>query len=41
MSKTTACADIVMRSIVDTYYTPNRTVADLRELTRAGRASIP
>ena len=41
MSKTTACADIVMRSIVDTYYTPNRTVADLRVLTRSGQGFDP
>ena len=41
MSKTTACADIVMRSIVETYSTPNRTVADLRELTRSGQGFDP
>jgi hypothetical protein len=41
MGKTTACADIVMRAIVDTYYTPNRTVADLRELTRSGQGIDP
>jgi hypothetical protein len=41
MSKTTACADTVMRSIVETYYAPNRTVADLRELTRSGQGIDP
>ena len=41
MGKTTACADIVMRSIVDTYYRPNRTVADLRELTLSGQGFDP
>ncbi len=41
MSKTTECADSVMRAIVDTYYTPNRTVADLRELTRSGQGIDP
>jgi hypothetical protein len=41
MGKTTACADIVMHSIVDTYYTPNRTVADLREFTRSGQGFDP
>jgi hypothetical protein len=41
LSKTTACTDTVMRSIVDTYYTPNRTVADLRELTRSGQGIDP
>jgi hypothetical protein len=41
MSKTTACADLVMRAIVETYYAPNRTVADLRELTRTGQGIDP
>jgi hypothetical protein len=41
MSKTTVCADIVMRSIVETYSAPNRTVADLRELTRSGQGIDP
>jgi hypothetical protein len=29
MSKTAACVDVVMRSIVETYYAPNQTVAHL------------
>ena len=41
MTNATACADIVMRSIVDTYFTPNRTLADLRELTRTGKGIDP
>ena len=41
MSKTTACADIVMRSIVETYSTPNRTVADLRGLITSGQGIDP
>src|ERR1700733_1813127 len=41
MSKTTACADLVMRSIVETYFTPNRTLADLRELTKTGQGIDP
>jgi hypothetical protein len=41
MTKATACADVVMRSIVETYYAPNRTVADLRELTRSGGGIDP
>ena len=36
MPKTVACADIVMRSIVETYFAPNRTVADIRELVKTG-----
>src|SRR5271165_2701909 len=40
MPRSVAYADNVMRSIIDTYFAPNRTVADLRELvkTGAGRA---
>jgi hypothetical protein len=41
MTKTTACADVVMRTIVDTYFTPNRTLADLRELTKTGHGIDP
>jgi hypothetical protein len=41
LSKTTACADIVMRSIVETYHTPNRTVADLRQLIESGQGIDP
>jgi hypothetical protein len=40
MRTTTACADVVMRSIIDTYFGPNRTVADLRELVRTGQGPI-
>jgi hypothetical protein len=36
MSKTTACADNVMVSIIETYFAPDRTVADLRELVKTG-----
>jgi hypothetical protein len=41
MTKTTACADIVMHTIVDAYFTPSRTVADLRELVRTGQGIDP
>src|ERR1700735_1210212 len=41
MSKTTACADIVMRSIVETYYTPNLTVACLRQVIETGQGIDP
>ena len=34
MPQSVACADKVMRSIVETYFAPNRTVADLRELVK-------
>ena len=29
MPRSVACTDNVMRSIIETYFTPNRTVADL------------
>ena len=41
MPRSVACADIVMRSIIETYFAPNRTVADLRELVKTAGASIP
>ena len=41
MPRSVACADKVMQSIVDTYFTPNRTLADLRELTRTGKGIDP
>jgi hypothetical protein len=36
MPASVACADIVMRSMLETYSAPNRTVADLRELVKDG-----
>jgi hypothetical protein len=41
MPKAVACADIVMRSIIETYFAPNRTVADIRELVKTGRGIDP
>jgi hypothetical protein len=34
MPRSVACADNVMRSIIETYFAPNRTVADLRRLVK-------
>ena len=34
MPRSVACADKVMRSIIETYFAPNRTVADLRRLVK-------
>jgi hypothetical protein len=34
MPRSVACADNVVRSIVETYFAPNRTIADLRELVK-------
>ena len=42
MPQSVDCADEVMRSILETYSAPNRTVADLRELVKSGGGvSIP
>jgi len=41
MPKSVVCADNVMRSILDTYFSPNRTVADLRELVKTGGGVDP
>jgi hypothetical protein len=41
MPRSVACADAVMRSILETYSAPNRTVADLRELVKRGGAVDP
>jgi hypothetical protein len=40
MPRSVACADIVMRSILETYFAPNRTVADIRELVKAGGEGV-
>ena len=36
MPRSVDCADDVMRSIIETYFAPNRTLADLRELVKTG-----
>ena len=41
MPRSVACGEIVMRLIVDTYFTPNRTLADLRQLTMTGEGIDP
>ena len=41
MPQSVRCADNVMRSLVDTYFAPNRTVADLRELVKTGGGVDP
>jgi hypothetical protein len=35
------CAEKVMGSIVETYFAPNRTVADLREIVKTGQGIDP
>ena len=39
-SYTIACADAVMRKIIDTYSAPNRSVHELRDLVKTGAAVI-
>ena len=36
MPRSVLCADSVLRSILDTYFAPNRTLADIRELVKSG-----
>ena len=38
MPRSVDCADSVMRSIIETYFAPNRTLADLGELVRTSQA---
>ena len=41
MPKSVVCADVVMRSIIETYFAPNRTVADIRDLLKNGGGVDP
>jgi hypothetical protein len=41
MPKSVVCADLVMRSIIETYYAPNRTIADIRDLLKNGGGVDP
>ena len=41
MPKSVVCADNVMRSILDTYFAPNRTIADIREIVKNGGGVDP
>jgi hypothetical protein len=41
MPRSVACADKVMRSIVDTYFAPNQTVRDLRDVVEKGAGIDP
>jgi hypothetical protein len=40
MPRSVECAENVMRAIVDTYFAPNRTMADIREIVKSGGAVI-
>jgi hypothetical protein len=38
--RTVLCADKIMLSIIDTYFSPNHSVSELRDLIKAGAAGI-
>jgi len=39
--ETVACADTVMRITIDTYFAPNKTIGELHELVKSGKAVDP
>jgi len=39
--RTIACADKIMLAIIDTYFSPNRSVRELRDLIKAGAGIDP
>ena len=41
MPRSVVCADKVMDSIIETYFAPNRTVADLRQIVKSGGGVDP
>ena len=41
MRRSVARAEDVMRSILDTYFAPNRTIADIREIVKSGGGVDP
>jgi hypothetical protein len=40
MPRSVACAENVMRSVLDTYFAPNRTIADIREIVKTGGTDV-
>jgi hypothetical protein len=40
MARSVACADALMQAIIDTYFEPNRTVRDLRDLVKSGGPGV-
>jgi hypothetical protein len=40
MLRSVACAETVMTTILDTYFAPNRTIADIREVVKSGAQGI-
>ena len=41
MPRSVMCAEKVMDSIIETYFAPNRTIADLREIVKGGQGVDP
>jgi hypothetical protein len=41
MPRSVVCAEKVMGFIIDAYFAPNRTIADLRELVKTGAGVDP
>ena len=41
MPRTVACADSVMQTIIDTYFEPNQTLRDLRDVMKSGKGVDP
>jgi hypothetical protein len=41
MPQSVVCADNVMRSIIETYFAPNRTLADIRDILKTGGGVDP
>jgi hypothetical protein len=41
MPRSVACADSVMGSLIDTYFAPNQTIRDLREVIKSGSGVDP
>jgi hypothetical protein len=41
MPRSVDSADIVMRTIIKTYFEPGQTISDLRDVVKSGKASTP
>jgi hypothetical protein len=41
LPRTVACADEIMRATIDTYFAPNKTIRELRELMKSGAGIDP
>ena len=41
MPRSVACADIVMRAIIQTFFEPSQTISDLRDVVKSGKGIDP